>query len=169
MCYFLYLASPLTLSEIRAMLPEGVTADLAGSSEQKTFRSYHRGVQTVARLLVGRCSCAFLARDYSGLDDERRLRGRYRELNLTRDLTISGLERHRASQTVPKPESGWASCLVDFVREHSRNARVSIYQLIFETPAPGPAKADLRKIRADRITSDLESWLVEDSPVLVTH
>ena len=170
MCYFLYLASPLTLSEIRAMLPEGVTADLADSSEQKILRSYHRGIQTVARLLIGRCSCAFLgdARADEG-ENERHLRARYRAMNLSRDHTISALERHRASRKVPEPENGWAGSLVDFVREHSRNARVSIYQLTFEKPPAAPLNAELRKINADRITRELESWLVEGSPVLVTH
>jgi hypothetical protein len=90
-------------------------------------------------------------------------------MNLSRDLTISALERHRASRKVHEPENGWAGALVDFVREHSRNARVSIYQLIFEKPPTAPLNADLRKINAHRITRDLESWLVEGSPVLVTH
>jgi len=34
MCFFLNIASPLTLSEIRSMLPSGLTADLAPAAER---------------------------------------------------------------------------------------------------------------------------------------
>jgi hypothetical protein len=46
-CYFLYIASPLTLSEIRSMLPDGITVDLADPVEQQVLKSSSRGVQTV--------------------------------------------------------------------------------------------------------------------------
>src|SRR3954469_6345877 len=96
MCYFLYIASPLTLSEVRSMLPQGVTADLADFTDQQALRSIHPDAQTVARLLIGRCSCDFVRpRVPDTLEDERHLRERYRRLGAARVGVITGLERHR--------------------------------------------------------------------------
>jgi hypothetical protein len=171
MCYFLYIASPLTLSEVRSMVPEGVTVDLATPGEQQDLRARHRGLQTVARLLIGRCSCDFIRpRDADSQADERHLRERYRRLGTDRALTISGLERHRAGAKIPAPEQGWSRALADFVREHARNAGPSVYQLAFL--APGSALSthpSLRRVPVDRVTPDLERWLVEDAPVLVSR
>jgi hypothetical protein len=170
MCYFLYLASPLTLSEIRAMLPDGVTAHSGGAKEQEMFRAIQRSTQTVAQLLIGRCSCGFVEQAGSPAENERHLRQRYRSLGFTREQIISALERHRVSQQVPPPEEGWRSSLVDFVREHSRNARKSIYDLAFESLSiDPPASSELRQLPVDRVTSSLETWLQEGSPVLITH
>jgi hypothetical protein len=171
MCYFLYIASPLTLSEVRSMVPEGVTVDLASPTEQQGLRASHRGIQTVARLLIGRCSCDFIRpRDPNPHEDERHLRERYRRLGTDRALTISGLERHRAGAQLEAPAEGWSRALVDFVREHARNAGPSVFQLAFLAPGSTlSTHPPLRRIPVDRITPDLERWLVEDAPVLVTR
>jgi hypothetical protein len=171
LCYFLYIASPLTLSEVRSMVPEGVTVDLASPAEQQGVRASQRGIQTVARLLIGRCSCDFIRpRHPDPQEDERHLRERYRRLGTDRALTISGLERHRAGAKIAAPAEGWRRALVDFVREHARNAGPSVFQLAFLAPgdtlsAPPPP----RRIPLDLITPDLERWLVEDAPVLVSR
>jgi hypothetical protein len=170
MCYFLYLASPLTLSEIRAMLPEGVTAHSAGSHEQELLRSLQRGTGTVAQLLVGRCSCAFLESSQTDpAEYERHLRERYRQLGLNRENTIAALERHRFSQKVPVPDLGWAGSLVDFIREHSRNARKSLYHLAFDSTGQRSIGRAVRELRVGSITPQLNTWLLENSPVLITH
>jgi hypothetical protein len=44
------LASPLTLSEVRAMLPAGITADLIPPAEQQALRNLHPPARTCARL-----------------------------------------------------------------------------------------------------------------------
>ena len=153
------------------MVPEGVTVDLASPTEQQDLRASHRGIQTVARLLIGRCSCDFLRpRDPDPREDERHLRERYRRLGTDRALTISGLERHRAGAKIPAPAEGWSRALVNFVREHARNAGPSVFQLAFLAPGSTlSTHQSLRRIPVDRITPDLNRWLVEDAPVLVTR
>jgi hypothetical protein len=153
------------------MVPEGVTVDLASPAEQQGLRASHRGIQTVARLLIGRCSCDFVRpRDPDPHEDERHLRERYRRMGIDRALTISGLERHRAGGKIPVPTEGWSRALVDFVREHARNAGPSVYQLAFLPPGSTlSAHPALRRVLLDRITPDLERWLVEDAPVLVSR
>ena len=153
------------------MAPEGVTVDLASPAEQQDLRTRHRGLQTVARLLIGRCSCDFIrSRDPDPREDERHLRERYRRLGTDRALMISGLERHRAGAKIPAPSEGWSRALVDFVREHARNAGPSVFQLAFLAPGSTlSTHPSLRRIPADRITPDLELWLVEDCPVLVSR
>jgi hypothetical protein len=171
MCYFLYIGSPLTLSEIRSMVPEGITADLAEPREQPALKSLHRGIQTVARLLIGRCSCSFIHQRQSDRhEDERHLRRRYRALGLDRQTTISGLERHRFGAGISAPEAGWAQSLVGFVLEHARNAGPTIYQLAFLPPGSqlGPQPMP-RRLHTSQATQDLQTWLIEDSPVLIVR
>ncbi|HZI74766.1 MAG TPA: hypothetical protein VFD73_12250, partial [Gemmatimonadales bacterium] len=92
MCYFLYIASPLTLSEVRSMVPEGITVDLADPAEQGALKALHRGIQTVAKLLIGRCSCDFVRqRSSTRQEDERHLRERYRRAGVSRAEVIAGL------------------------------------------------------------------------------
>jgi hypothetical protein len=170
-CYFLYIASPLTLSEIRSMLPDGITVDLAEPVEQQIFKSSTRGVQTVARLLVGRCSCDFVRQRHAEpLEDERHLRERFRQREIGRALTIPGLERHRAGAKVPVPDKGWRRTLVDFVHEHARNAGRTIYQLAFLPPSSVlTQQVPVRELKLNRVTPELESWLVEGAPVAITR
>src|SRR5687768_1704222 len=139
MCYFLFLASPLTLTEVRSMLPPGVSADLTSHVEQQLFKSLHPGAQTVAQLLVGRCSCDLVRPRLSQpREDERHLRERYRALELPRTTVIQSLERHRRrGPVVIPPPTGWAGALAGFVAEHARNAGASLFFLHFGRPELG--------------------------------
>jgi hypothetical protein len=170
-CYFLYIASPLTLSEIRSMVPDGITVDLADPAEQQVLKSSSRGIQTVARLLVGRCSCDLVRQRHADPhEDERHLRERFRQRGVSRALTISALERHRAGAKVPAPAKGWGGALVDFVHEHARNAGRTLYQLGFLPPTSSLAQeTPVREIKLNRVTPELESWLPEGPPVAVTR
>src|SRR4051794_12106281 len=131
MCYFLYLASPLTLSEVRSMLPQGLTADLASSADHQTLRSLHPSTVTVARILAGRCSCDLVhSRLADPRTDQRHLRQRSRSLKLPRATIINSLEQHRG-RPMSSPAAGWPEILARFVREHARNAGPSLYFLHF--------------------------------------
>src|SRR3954452_22941006 len=171
MCYFLYIASPLTLSEVRSMVPDGITADLADPREQRMLKPLRRGTQTVARLLIGRCSCDFIHQRQSDRhSDERHLRERYHALGVDRQTIISALDRHRFGATIPAPEEGWPQALVDFVLEHARNAGPTVYQLAFLPLGKHLASPPMpRHLPTSQVTRKLESWLVEDSPVLIVR
>jgi hypothetical protein len=171
MCYFLYLASPLTLSEVRSMLPVGLTADLAPFSDQQTLRSLHPAAQTVARILVGRCSCDIvrprLANEHA---DERHLRERYRQLGVQRPVVIQALERHRRSQDTQAAGECTARVLAAFVTEHARNAGTTLYHLHFSAEvAPLSKLGALRRIPVSLVTAMPEDWLVEGTPTLVAR
>src|SRR3954464_2126644 len=100
MCYFLHLATPLTLSEVRSMLPPGMTADSAGT-ETRQLRQMSPAGSTIVRLLVGRCSCDLVRpRLPDSREDERHLRQRFRQAGRPRSQTITALERHRQA---PRP------------------------------------------------------------------
>ena len=143
MCYFLYLASPLTLSEVRSMLPNGLTADLASFPDQQTLKALHPPAQTVARILAGRCSCDLVrTRLPEPRDDERHLRERCRKLGVARSVVIPALERHRQGWA-PPPPYGWPEAISRFVAEHARNAGTCLYHLQF-SPEPA-ALSDLGK------------------------
>jgi hypothetical protein len=170
-CYFLYIASPLTLTEVRSMVPEGITVDLADPAEQRALKPLHRGIQTVAKLLIGQCSCDFVHRRGSTRqEDERHLRERYRRTGIPRAGVIAGLDRHRAGASIPPPQEGWPRALVDFVLEHARNAGPTVYLLTFRPPSfTLQFGAPVRRLHADQITPDLEQWLLEGSPVLISR
>jgi hypothetical protein len=153
------------------MVPDGTTADLADPREQQVLKPLHRGTQTVARLLIGRCSCDFVhQRKLDRHADERHLRERYRSLGVDRQTMISALERHRVGAAIPAPEEGWAQALVDFVLEHARNAGPTVYQLAFLPLGKHLASPPMpRHLPTSQVTRKLESWLVEDSPVLIVR
>jgi hypothetical protein len=171
MCFFLTIASPLTLSEIRSMLPSGLTADLAPSAERARLTRLHPSARTVAQLLVGACSCDLVrTRQESSLDDEREHRGRYQRRRLSRTQIIGELERHRRGP-VPRPEPahGWRSALAGFVAEHARNAGPTLYLLEFLPPvnSSGSAAAPVRRSVAE-VRGAIDTWLREGEPVVVT-
>jgi hypothetical protein len=172
-CYFLYIASPLTLSEIRSMLPAGLTADLAPSLHRTTLQRLHPAAKTVAQLLIGSCSCDLVRDRLSDpIADERELRSRYREHKLSRNEIIKELERHRRRPT-PRPKSSmeWADALAGFVGEHARNAGPTLYLLDFgphsrethPTSTADPVACSVREIRVSG-----SPWLIEGRPVLVS-
>ncbi len=169
MCYFLFLASPLTLTEVRSMLPPGVSADLTSHAEQQLFKSLHPGAQTVARLLVGRCSCDLVRQRLPNpREDERHLRERYRALELSRTTVIQSLERHRRpGPVVVPPAAGWAGALAGFVAEHARNAGASLFFLHFGRPEPGDLGRSIHQLTPSQVRSDPTGWLREETPILV--
>jgi hypothetical protein len=165
MCYFLYVASPLTLSEIRAMLPAGITADLLPPADQQKLRELHPAARTGVRLLIGRCSCDLLiSRDGEAREGERHLRNRFFAAGLDRRQVIAGLEAHRSgARPRSAAPSEWQAALAEFVAEHARNAGPTAYLLRFgadSLQAHEPAE------RATITTLDVRNhpaaWLVED-------
>ena len=169
MCFFLFAASPLTLSEVRSMLPQGFTADLAGPADQTALRALHPAARTGARLLLGACSCDLVLERNGSRDEERELRARYFASGMSRGDVIAALEGHR--------RGGWRfdspvdarAALAAFVAEHARNAGPTLYLLRFglepsERPAPvqPPHRMHLAEVLADP-----DGWLVEDRPTLV--
>jgi hypothetical protein len=173
MCYFLFLASPLTLSEVRSMLPAGLTADLLPLPDQRAFRRLAPDAQTAARLIHGACSCDLVVqRRPVTREDEAVLRQRYRAQGLSRDATIRALENHRrALEERARPEGHWPRALAEFVVEHARNAGPTVYLLRFShdgelgalDPATPSAIIDIATVRAAP-----GGWLRENLPTTVS-
>jgi hypothetical protein len=172
-CYFLYIASPLTLSEIRSMLPPGLTADLAPAAQRAALQRIHPSARTVAQLLVGACSCDLVRpRLDNPIDDERELRARYQGWKLPRSEIIRELERHRRGPLPrPRPSRGWPEALADFVVEHARNAGPTLYLLDFGPHLPR-TRQQTNATPLSRSVEDVRAragpWLVEGKPVLVS-
>jgi hypothetical protein len=172
MCYFLYIASPLTLTEVRSMLPAGAKAELASYSDQQGLKSLHPSAQTVARILVGRCSCD-LVRDRlrNTREDERHLRQRYRAIRLSRTHVIELLSRHRVdySRADAANPSQWPEALAGFVAEHARNAGPTLYLLHFgfEGPKVSVSRPAFNRLHAGQVRLTPREWLVEGMPTLV--
>jgi hypothetical protein len=171
-CYDLRIASPLTLSEVRSMLPAGIWADPLPSGEVARVRALLPAAQTVAHLRVGACSCDLVRpRVPDPREDERHLRTRYRDLGLPRERIIRELERHRRpGPRVEEPAEGWRAALVAFVAEHARNAGPTLYRLDF-LPGPEPrhdGREPLRRTVAEARAAP-EGWLEEGRSVLVVR
>ncbi len=172
MCYFLYLASPLTLSEVRSMLPTGLTADLASYPDQQRLKSIHPAAQTVALVLAGRCSCDLVReRLPDPREDERHLRERYRGRGLSRTAVIDSLERHRQrARAGTAPDGGWQKEFAAFVIEHARNAGPTLYLMEF---AAGDSRkrlatmAPLATCPVGEVRLHPALWLMEGKPTAV--
>lgn len=169
MCYFITLATPLTLSEVRSMLPPGLAAQPAGAFETGAARRLLRETQTVVSLLVGGCSCDLVRERHPEVrEDERHLRGRFARLGASREEIIHRLERHRR-----RPAAGtgpWGGRLAEFVAEHARNAGPSLYALRFgEAAPPFPAGTDPVIRAVAQVTARTEDWLGESRPTLVVR
>jgi hypothetical protein len=171
MCFFLYMASPLTLSEIRSMLPAGLSAHLAPPAPRAALQRLHPSAKTVAELLVGACSCDLVRpRLTDPIADERELRARYQRAKLPRAEIIKELERHRRGPDRREvPPSGWAAAVAAFALEHARNAGPTLYLLHFgprsvETSWPSTAP-DVCSVSDLRQSS--QAWLPEGHPVVV--
>lgn len=172
MCFFLYVASPLTLSEVRSMLPPGLTADLLPPAEQAALRALHPDAQTAARVLHGGCSCDLVTQRHPiASEDEARLRARYRALGYSRDRVIRALEVHRrALERRAQPAGHWPRAFAGFVAEHARNAGPTLYYLHFSHDgllrmAGGPP----RTLPTASVRAAPGEWLPEDAPVLVVR
>jgi hypothetical protein len=153
------------------MLPHGVVADLTDFTDQQALKSLYPDAQTVARLLIGRCSCDFVRPRVSDTrEDERHLRERYRRVSAARPLVISGLERHRRRPGVRYAEKDWGAALVKFVAEHARNAGPTLYYLDFALEAAPLEPANkVRRLTVGEAVADPNRWLVEGSPTLVSR
>jgi hypothetical protein len=170
-CYVLRIASPLTLSEVRSMLPAGITADPLPSGELARIRLLLPSAQTLASLQVGSCACDLVRpRLPDTRDDERHLRARYKALALPRERIIRELERHRRrSASAVAPSSGsWPEALAGFVAEHARNAGPTLFQLSFLPDAEEPRSPPRRRTVADVRTAP-DAWLEEGAPILVSR
>ena len=170
MCYFLFIASPLTLTEVRSMLPPGLTCDLASKVGQQAVKAMHPEAVTVARILAGRCSCDLIrARLPAPKDDERHLRERYRRLGLSRSAMIEALERHRGPVTPRARESeAGGGELWRFVAEHARNAGPSLYYLHFSSDSDPPSPVgSIRRVSSAMVTASTGDWLEEGTPTLI--
>jgi hypothetical protein len=172
MCYFLRLASPLTLSEVRSMLPAGLAASGGTTAELAWLRGVLPSAQTAAHLRVGSCACDLVRpRRPDQREDERHLRERYFRMGLSRETIVAELERHRRRRPLPPPE-GWPRALAEFVAEHARNAGPTLYELKFGPAADATSPPDLTRavsLPLDRVRGDPERWLEEGRPITVSR
>jgi hypothetical protein len=166
MCYQLVLVSPLTVSEVRSMLPPGVRADIVDAPVLARWRTALRGAHAAVHLRVGRCACRLLpARLAPAPDDEAALRAEHRRRRTPREQILAALERHRAgaadAELVPP------GALAALIAEHARNAGPAVYALGFGAPGevPPPA-ATLREVPLAEACAG-EGWLVEDTALKV--
>jgi len=173
MCFHLFLASPLTLSEVRSMLPPGMAADLLTATEQSELRQRHPQGRTGVRLLRGACSCDLVVQRHPVTrQDEALLRKRYRKLGLSRAATIRALENHRSRQEHPASlgeREPWPELLSRFVAEHARNSGPSLYFLHFShegTLGELPTVTN-RTCHAAEVRERPGGWLVEEEPTVV--
>ena len=172
MCFFLYVASPLTLSEVRSMLPAWLTADLLPPTEQAVLRRHHPDAQTVARILHGGCSCDLVCQRHPvAAEDEARLRTRYRGMGYSRDRVIRALETHRrALERRPQPAGHWPRVFSNFVAEHARNAGPTLYYLHFSHDGLlQAALGALATVRTAEVRAAPGAWLAEDTPTIVAR
>jgi hypothetical protein len=172
MCYYLYLASPLTLSEVRSMLAPGLAAELLERPEAQLLRDRHPDAQTVARLVHGACSCDLVRyRQPVSREDEAHLRTRYRALGLSRDDIIRALDNHRrALDRRQRAEGHWPQAVAAFAIEHARNAGPTLYYLGFShdgrlriPPDSGPPVT----IPVSAVHQDPQGWLPETRLTMV--
>jgi hypothetical protein len=171
MCYFLYLASPLTLSEVRSMLPTPLRADLATSQASHVLKSIDPTAQTVIRILAGHCSCDLIRpRLASQREDERHLRERYRRLKVPRPVMIEAFERHRRGLAPLADSESTPRVLAAFIAEHARNAGTSLYYLHFSAEGEPISQVDTpRRTTVTQVVATPDSWLAEGMPTLVAR
>jgi hypothetical protein len=171
MCHFLYLASPLTLSEVRSMLPRGLAADLLAPSDARRVRALAPEAQTAARLLVGACSCDLYLQRGPERHEETELRHRYRNLRLDRQAIIHAIDRHRRGEHPRRDLALWQQALAAFVAEHARNAGDTGYYREFSAgPLHGLERdAEAVPLPLHTVTHEPAAWLQENQPALVTR
>ncbi len=172
MCYRLWIVSPLSLTEIRSMLPPGFSADIASTAGQTVLRPRFPGIpQTIGTLRVGGCACVL--RLPCGAEDEHHLRRRYAAVGLSRDRIIAALERHRRGRPPVGDPAAWRAALAGFVVEHARNAGPTLYYLGFdagfgeEQPPGAPVASETTSAAAVRAAAD--TWLEEGRLTEVTR
>lgn len=167
MCFTLYLASPLTLSEVRSMPDAGIAVNLVTPAERRRLLAAHDDARTAATLAIGACACRLTA---SPAVEERVLRARYRALGYDRSRVIEGLERHRQGRAGRHPAGHWPDRLAAFVAEHARNAGPTLYFLHFSLDG---VPRDLTvyppaHLQAGAVRHGPTRWLEEDTRTMVT-
>jgi hypothetical protein len=169
MCYFLFAASPITLSEVRSMLPPGFSADLVGPADHAALRTLFPESRTGVRLLLGACSCDLVIARSDARQEERHLRSRHLDTGRSRGEVIAALESHRRRGAGFGSVREARAALAGFVAEHARNAGPTLYLLCFGS-APLDRRAPLapagRLARRD-VAANVDGWLIEDRPTIV--
>ncbi|MGH7515365.1 MAG: hypothetical protein ACREOQ_20875 [Gemmatimonadales bacterium] len=155
------------------MLPAGLTAQPADREVHHRIRALHPTAQTVARLIVGACSCDLVRpRHEIPREDERHHRERHRKAGGGREPLLAAIERHRRGAGIPVPAGGWPRALAAFVAEHARNAGPTLYLLRFVTDAAAEAPipdAPARPIRVADVRERPDSWLEEGVALVVVR
>lgn len=174
MCYYLTIASPLTLSEVRSMLAPGLSVELLDPAEARILLALHPDAQTAARVVHGACSCDLVRyRQPVSRDDEAHLRMRYRQMGLSRDAMIRALDTHRrALEKRQRPEGHWPLAVASFVVEHARNAGPTLYYLHFSHDgrlALGSSAEPVVNVPVVRVRENPGGWLPEERAVMVTR
>lgn len=165
MCYLLTLVSPLTLSEIRSMLPAGVTADLVPAEQRPGRLALLSGAATAAHLAVGLCACGLVDPGRPDADAERAIRQQYQGRRDTRERVLAAVARHRAGQALRAAGTAPPGALGSFVVEHARNAGASVYFL--HPPGGDRLEGDPVPVAPPDPTVPPLTWLLPGSPVKV--
>jgi hypothetical protein len=153
------------------MLPPGLAAQPAERRLHRRLHALHPDARTVARLLVGACSCDLVRRRHEiPREDERHHRERHRKAGGRREPLLAAIERHRRGAAVPAPPGGWPRALAGFVVEHARNAGPTLFLLRFVTDVAAeaaPGEVERRETRAALVGAQPEGWLQEGVALLV--
>lgn len=170
MCHFLFVASRLTLSEVRSMAPNGITIDLLPPADGLRLRALLPEAQIAVRFLSGKCSCDFfLQRDRVTHREESELRLRWRKLGMDRSAILAATDRHRRPPALIHAPDAWRQSVAAFVAEHLRNAGPTLYLHQFSGdghvhPAAGATEIELQQVRRSQV-----DWLPEGVPVIVVR
>jgi hypothetical protein len=175
-CYRLHLATPLTLSEVRSMLPAGVVAHAAAYGEQALMRDHLPNAQLIVELRRGACGCDFvIQRDPAGRTDETHLRERGIRAGIPRAQLAAMLAAHRQPMTRVQPVAHWQGALAGFVAEHARNAGPALFHRSFTAGsrsrrvAGAGADAEPTRVTVSRVREAPGEWLAEDRITLVVR
>lgn len=171
MCFHLHLATPLTLSEVRSMLPEGVTAHAAAAGEQRLLLEHLPRAQTIVELRRGACGCDFFVqRDPANRTDETVLRERGIRTGVPRARLAEVIAAHRRPEKRAQPLAHWQQALADFVAEHARNAGPSVYHRSF-TPGARPTRTpeEAETVTVSHVRAEPAEWLKPDRVTLVVR
>jgi len=171
MCHFLYITSPVTLSEVRSMLPDGLAADLLSPAEGSILLTLLPSARTAARLMAGACSCdLFIERRGGVRGEEAELRRIYRSLGVSRDGVIRALERHRKAGRVRHSPERWSLLVAAFVAEHARNAGPTLFlRQLSADGRPVPPKESVITVPVRDVRADPAGWLAGGRPTLVVR
>ena len=170
MCHFLFVASRLTLSEVRSMAPNGITVDLLPPAGGSRLRELMPEAQTTARLLSGKCSCDFfLQRDPVSHREESELRHRWRKLGMNRQAVLAATDRHRHRRTsvLRLGPDAWHNAISAFVAEHLRNAGPTLFLHQFSGDGMVHPVADIVEVELARVRRNPSGWLAEGVPTVV--